>query len=194
MRVTTSRSTADWAVRRPHSTVVEQSHAAAPRGRTLDATTYGVDVAWSAGSLQLGDDPHAGDGANRAGRVRRRRRLSRPGVGGDGPRSTRSPTCSPRRRRGGSRSGCRGRRSTSAAAPIHGQRARTPRRAVAVPHGGELFGADAATGDRAHGQLVAGQVPPGDALVARRTLRSVGPTRAADPQPRLVPVDPAQAR
>ena len=51
-----------------------------------------------------------------------------------------------------------------------------------------------AAGDRADLQQLGGQVPPGDALVARGALRPVGPAAAAGAEPRLLRRHPAARR
>src|SRR5258705_1624313 len=70
-------------------------------------------------------------------------------------------------------------------------RAGAARRAVPVPDRGPLQWRPATTGERAAPQLLGRQVPPRDALVARRPLRPLGPAVAAGAQPRLVSRDPA---
>ena len=70
-------------------------------------------------------------------------------------------------------------------------RARAPDRPVAVLDRDPVLRAVPAAGDGADLQQLGGQVPPGDALVARRALRAVGPSSAARAQPRLLRRDPA---
>ena len=50
--------TADWEATDRHTTELEVRDGHARIGRTLDTTTYTVDLSWNAGSVVLGGDPH----------------------------------------------------------------------------------------------------------------------------------------
>ena len=70
-------------------------------------------------------------------------------------------------------------------------RARAPDRALAVPHRHPVRRPLSPAGDGAHLQQLVRQVPPRDALVARRALRALGPPAAARAEPRLLRGHPA---
>ena len=87
----------------------------------------------------------------------------------------------------------RGRRSLREPRPPRG-RAGAAHRPLAVPHRHPVRRPVPAAGDGPHLQQLGRQVPPGDALVARRALRPVGPARAPGAQPRVLRRDPAARR
>ncbi len=70
-------------------------------------------------------------------------------------------------------------------------RAGAAHRAVAVLDRDPVRGKRASPGDRPHLQQLGGQVPPGDALVARGPLRALGPRSPAGAKPRVLREDPA---
>ena len=180
--------TDDWDAPEKHTSVLEhRADGTALIRRRLDETEYTVGLAISGGDIAATDDPHVfeitatGDQLELVAAFAPEDATVSPGYSAIAAGSTATWE---RFWASGAAIDFAG--STDARA----RGARAPRGALAVPHRGALRRLAATGRDRPARQLVAGQVPPRDALLARRALRDLGTPRASRTQPRLVPVDP----
>ncbi|WP_436790863.1 hypothetical protein [Yinghuangia sp. YIM S10712] len=182
--------TADWTAPGKHTTSLEARDERSCRlARSLDDTTYSLQLNWTQGRIGPADKSHtfllttSGNTLDIVATFHPRRwplhpqlRLRRGLFRHRGVVARHLDVGCGRRLRGQQRSARRG--------------AGAPGRALPVPDRGELLRHDAPAGDGSDHQLLAGQVPSGDALVARRALPRMGPPRAARTQHGLVPVHP----
>ena len=181
--------TADWGAADRHQTTVERHTTGGARiVRTLDATTYTVDLSWNDAALHRTGDPHVvrvssdadvldlvvsyadGEAEPLAGTAEAT--FAAAATWWD---AVLVPRCGDRPQR---RSG-----------PV-GRRARAPDRPLTVPDRGQLLGPPAAAGDRLSSNSWQGKFHLEMHWWHAAHFVLVGPARAARPQPRLVPVDP----
>ena len=173
---TGAATAADWTRPDAHETqVVRQAPTSAALDRRLDGDRYHVRLAWAPEAELVQEEKHAFVLAPGRGRE------SLEAVIGFSPTPATEalPTFDETRR--AAREHWNRFWTTGGAIDLSRQprpplaRARAPDRPLAVPHRDPVLRSLPAAGNGADLQQLGGQVPPGDALVARRALRPVGP-------------------